>query len=59
MQLSLYANLHFKICGFGTVLSLQGLVILVCMSFLELVDVEQWFLTRGVENHCSNSSVNL
>jgi len=46
MQLSLYASLHFQICDIRRVLNLQGLVISVYMSFLQLVDIEQCFLTR-------------
>jgi len=34
----------FKICGIRTVV---GLVVSAYMSFLQLVDMEQWFLTRG------------
>jgi len=47
MQLSLYASLHFHICGIPTVASLKGLVISVYMPFLQLFDIQQWFLTRG------------
>jgi len=50
MQLSLYACLHFHIFGIRTVLSLQVLVISVYMSFFQLVDIEQCFLTRGAVN---------
>ena len=42
MQLSLYASLHFQTCGILIVMTsnLQGLVISVHMSFLQLNDIE-------------------